>query len=365
VKTFFHLIEEVQKPGLCHRCGGCVAFCTAMNYDALEFDEDGRPRYKDVKKCIECGLCYSICPETYELDEEIKKFVSWNAPMGCVLGAHVARAIDPAIRERGTDGGVVTALLLHLLEKGFIDGAIVTKKTGLFERVPWLASTQEEIVEAAGFHFDTSHGLELFSEVYSSYSPSVFEVGLMGAKNLTQVAFVGTPCQVNTIRKIQALGIDPCRCIKIVLGLFCTGNFVFGPKQRLQMEKVCDFQWNEVAKINVKEHFIIHLHNHDVLRIPLEQLDFMKRHACRYCPDYTSEFADLSFGGLGSPQGWTTVLTRSAFGRSVLHEALGGSIEMHPAKDNPTIGREVLTKVMKWSDEKKQSAKKNRGKNRL
>ncbi|MDP1761664.1 MAG: 4Fe-4S dicluster domain-containing protein, partial [Deltaproteobacteria bacterium] len=72
MKTFSHLIQEVQDKGLCHHCGGCVAFCTAINYGALELGEDGRPRYRDKEKCIECGICYSICPEIRELDEETK-----------------------------------------------------------------------------------------------------------------------------------------------------------------------------------------------------------------------------------------------------------------------------------------------------
>ncbi|MDA8137839.1 MAG: Coenzyme F420 hydrogenase/dehydrogenase, beta subunit C-terminal domain [Desulfobacteraceae bacterium] len=363
MKTFFHLIEEIQKPGLCQQCGGCVTFCTAINYGALELDEDGKPRYKDIEKCVECGLCYSICPETHELDEEIKWLFSWQAPMGRVLDATVARAMDVPVRKQGTDGGVVTALLLHLFEKGQIDGAIVTKKIGSFQRVPWLASSREEIMEAAGFHFDTSHGLELFSERYSTYSafsPSLLEVGRMGTKRLNQVAFVGTPCQVNTIRRIQALGIDPSHSIKIVFGLFCTGNFIFNHEHRLRIEKMGGFQWNEVTKINVKEHLLIHLHNGQVRSIPLDQLDFMKRHACRYCSDYTSEFADLSFGGLGSPEDWTTVVARTPLGQSVLNKALGRAIEAFPHKEAPDIGAAALAKAMQWSEKKKQSVANNR-----
>jgi coenzyme F420 hydrogenase subunit beta len=121
MKTFIHLIQEVQEKGLCHHCGGCVAFCTAINYGALELGEDGRPRYRDKEKCIECGICYSICPEIRELDEETKNLVAWRPPLGCILGTTVARAIDPEVRSRGTDGGVVTALLLHLFERGHIE----------------------------------------------------------------------------------------------------------------------------------------------------------------------------------------------------------------------------------------------------
>ena len=199
MKTFFNLIQEVQKPGLCHHCGGCVTFCTAINYGALELDENGRPRYSDIEKCIECGICHSICPEVAELDEEMKRQLSWSAPIGRVIETTVARAKDPEVRAHGTDGGVVTALLLHLLDMGRIDGAIVSRKVGPFRRWPWLAITRDEILEAAGFHFDTMHGMTHFSKVYSSlystFSPSILELGEVAKKRLNRVAFVGTPAR--------------------------------------------------------------------------------------------------------------------------------------------------------------------------
>jgi coenzyme F420 hydrogenase subunit beta len=360
MKTFSDLIEEVQKPGFCHRCGGCVAFCTAINYGALELDEEGKPRYKSVEKCVECGLCYSICPETHELDEEVKKRAAWTPPMGCVLDSCVARASDPVIAESGADGGVVTALLLHLFDKGYIDGAIVTKKTEPFQRVPWLATTREEIMESAGFHFDTSAGLALFSELYSSYSPFALEVARMSVKRLERVAFVGTPCQVNSIRRIQALGLEPSSAIKIVLGLFCWGNFVFGPEQKRRLGEIGRFQWDEVVKINVKEDLMIHLKNKEVRRISFDQLDFMKRHACHYCPDYSAEYADLSFGSSGAPEGWTTVITRTPLGQTLLNDAIGEVIETYSHKRNPLLATEVLEKAKQWSEKKKRSAKKSR-----
>ncbi|MCK7511147.1 MAG: hypothetical protein MZV70_48525 [Desulfobacterales bacterium] len=47
---------------------------------------------------------------------------------------------------------MVTALLLHLLERGRIDGAIVTQaRSGPFSAGPFLATSSEEIKDAAGF----------------------------------------------------------------------------------------------------------------------------------------------------------------------------------------------------------------------
>ena len=130
MKSFTDLIQDVQKPGLCHRCGGCVTFCSAVNFGALELDSEGKPRYADEDKCIECGLCYTICPEIDELNEETKQHLGWSPPLGRVIETVIARATDPAIRAKATDGGVVTALLVHLFKSGRIDGAIVTRQTG-------------------------------------------------------------------------------------------------------------------------------------------------------------------------------------------------------------------------------------------
>jgi coenzyme F420 hydrogenase subunit beta len=362
MKTFSDLIEEVQKPGLCHQCGGCVTFCTAINYGALAMDEEGRPRYQDREKCIECGICYAICPEIREHEAETQKHVSWHPPMGRVIGTTVARSLDPEVRAHATDGGVVTALLLNLLDKGRIDGAIVAKKTGLFRREPWMALTRDDILAAAGFHFDTSHGMERFSEVYSTYSPSVAQLEQVTKKRLTRVAMVGTPCQIHTLRRMEVLGVVPTESIKYYFGLFCIGNFVFGEQERRQLEKLGSFKWEEVRKINLKEQLMIHLANQEVRYIPLDKLGFMKRHACNYCSDYSGEFADLSFGGIGAEEGWTTVITRSKVGGTLLAKAMGNYIEEHSLKAKPDYKKEALAKVRQYSDLKKQRARAERGK---
>ncbi len=360
MKTFFNLIQEVQKPGLCHHCGGCVTFCTAINYGALALDENGRPYFKDAQKCIECGICYEICPEITELDDVIRATAAWSEPLGRVIETTVLRARDSKVRGRGTDGGVVTALLLHLLELGRIDGAIVTRPVGLFNREPWLATSREEILEAAGFHFDTSHGMSLFSDHYSTYSPSLHELGPLNRRKLERVAFVGTPCQIKAIRKMEALKIVPTDKIKYHLGLFCTGNFSFGTEERRKLEEMGKFKWEDVRKINVKQDLLIHLQSGYVQAIPLADLDFMKREACIYCDDYSAELADLSFGGIGARDGWTTVLARTPLGRAILAESKESDIEEFAFKDNPQFATRALEIVTTWSEMKKAGARKNR-----
>jgi coenzyme F420 hydrogenase subunit beta len=359
MKTFTNLIEEVQKPGLCHRCGGCVTFCTAVNYGALELDTEGRPRYADQAKCIECGLCHTICPEIDELDVETRKSTGWTPPIGRVMETSIARATDPIIRQKATDGGVVTALLNHLFKRGRIDGAIVTKPAGPFQRIPFLAESQKDILKAAGFSFDTSHGMTRFSDNYLTYS-QIREFDPLIKKGLQRVAFVGTPCQIKAVRRMQLLGIVPSDSIKFCLGLFCSGNFVFGKKEQQKIGEIGGFQFKDVKKINIKEELIVHLNSGEVKTMLLEELEFMKRFACYFCPDYSAEYADVSFGGIGADEGWTTVITRTPAGRAIFADARAEAITGCRPDNYPTLAAQVLKKVQTWSARKKDAAAKNR-----
>lgn len=360
MKTFFNLIQEVQKPGLCHRCGGCVTFCTAVNYGALALDEDGKPRYDDMEKCIECGLCHAICPEIDEMDEETKRRAAWSAPIGRIIGTNVARAADETIRAKATDGGVVTALLLRMLERGTIDGAIVAKQTENFQRIPYLATTPEEIEAAAGFFFDTSHGMTQFSEAYMTHA-SIEAFDPMVTRGLHRVALVGTPCQITAVRRMQAMELVPSDAIKFCLGLFCSGNFVFGADEQEILAQRGGFSWDGVKKVNVKEELMIHLTSGEVKNIAMEELQTIRRYACRFCADYSAEYADLSFGGIGAEEGWTTAIVRTPLGRAAWADAKdNGNIEEFDVKKNASYSSDALESVMTWSAKKKKAAQENR-----
>ncbi|MFH1886803.1 MAG: Coenzyme F420 hydrogenase/dehydrogenase, beta subunit C-terminal domain [Pseudomonadota bacterium] len=361
MKTFYDLVREVQKPGLCHHCGGCVTFCTAINFGALTRDKTGKPVYADMEKCIECGICYMICPEIHELDEETKAHHQWSLPAGHIVETSVARSRDAGVRQRATDGGVVTAMLLHLFDAGKIEAAIVTRQTGLFQREPYLATTRREILEAAGFFFDTSHGMSLYSEQYSTYAPSIQMLGQLSRRRARRVALVGTPCQIKTIRKMETLGIVPTDAIHYFLGLFCSGNFLFGAEERQKLEALGGFHWGDVRRVNVKDELMIHLDSGRVKSLPLDQLGFMQRYACQYCDDYSSEYADISFGGVGSADGWTTVITRSPLGRAAFaHARSEGVVEAFPREENPVFATQAEAAVIGKSEQKRARAARNR-----
>ena len=360
MKTFDSLIQEVIEPGLCHRCGACVAFCSSINYGALELDSEGKPRYADKDKCIEGGLCYTICPEIEELNEETRQSVAWTAPIGRVADISIARATDPTIRHSATDGGVVTALLVHLFRKGRIDSAVVTKQVEPYRRRSFLAATEEEIRSAAGFFFDTSYGMKSVSDHYSNFS-QVGEFNPMDSKGFHRVAFVGTPCQIQAVRKMQTLSIYPSDSVKYCLGLFCSGNFTFGEKEREKIARIGSFQWENVKRINIKEDLIVHLKSGEVITVMLSDLESLKRHACNFCADYSAEYADISFGGIAAEEGWTTVVARTPLGRAAFAHARGEQdVEISPQAKDPGFSSKVNAKVQEWSKKKRERSVTNR-----
>jgi coenzyme F420 hydrogenase subunit beta len=334
IKTFRDLQEEVILKGLCGKCGGCVSFCSAGTLHALEMGEDDLPRFADEQKCLACGICYMICPSTSELDAEVRRKFGWGTPAKISRAVRSARTTDEAIREEATDGGVVTSLLLYMLDRHLIDGAIVSRKTSLFGREPMIATTREDLIAAAGSHFGGSAHLEELGSKYTTYSPTLSAVKGLESEHFHRTAMVGTPCQIHSIRKMQSLGILPAHIISYTIGLFCMENFLFDTAGREKLEEKLGIHFEDIAKLNIKEDVIISLNDGRTIHVPFEQVDEMARPACLVCTDFANEYADLSVGGLGSPAGYTTVLVRTERGERLLYDALNhGYIEERECKD--------------------------------
>jgi len=365
VKTFHDLEKEVQRYNFCGKCGGCVAFCSADNLGALKMGPGGMPVFADEEKCLKCGICYMICPNTRDLDEELKKKTKWEPPIGPIKDLVSAQTTNPTVGERCTDGGVVTSLLLYLLDNHMIDGALVSKSDGPFHRGPVLATSGEEVVSASGSHYDESFSIVELGSQYSTYSPAMQELKSLRKGLIDRVAMVGTPCQIHTVRKMQVLGIIPSDVIKYCFGLFCMENFSFNDIQLRHLEKQYGFDLAQVSKVNVKEDFFIYLNNGRVIHIPFEEIDSIARPACLVCPDFSAEFSDISFGGLGSPEGYTTVLLRSERGKMVYRGALAAGYIKEKRYSSSEKARADLIKLQKmvldFSQRKKERALKNRG----
>ena len=324
VKNFEDLIEEVHQKGICQQCGGCVSFCNSMEYDVIGYKEpNSPPEFINKENCLKCGICYHICPQTHVLDEDLNKTFNLldfsSMPLSNICDLYSCQSVDYDFLSKGTDGGVVNALLNFMFEEKLIDGAIVTKTKAPFSREPFFAKNKEDLLSTSGLKLGISHQLDEVQR-YHSYSTSLPKISSAKFKKL---AVVGTPCQIYTIRCMQNLGIIPSHNIEFCLGLFCYENFEFDQRKVKQFEKEFNIKFEDIEKIKIKKDLILHLKGRkSLMHIPFEDLKDYMRPACNACSDFTNVYADVSFGGLGSPESFTTVITRTKKGRKLLAEAL-------------------------------------------
>lgn len=199
-------------PWVCCQCGVCVALCPSKALQA-PVSRHGY-RYPTVcgDRCTRCGLCAQVCPGPGVVTDggygQPAESPGVYGPVeSCVLGW----AKDPQLRHAASSGGVVTALLLSLLETGQLKGAIVTDlgAEGCLART-YLARKPEQILGARGSKYMITSVEQALEQVMAA------EDG--------PFAMVGLPCQVRGVRK--ALDCLPRLRGKIGLyiALFCAGT---------------------------------------------------------------------------------------------------------------------------------------------
>nr|MDP9442374.1 4Fe-4S dicluster domain-containing protein [Actinomycetota bacterium] len=151
------LYAEVVTSGLCTGCSGCVVACP---HDVLGYN-DGDGVYKPFHleeelgpdNCIHgekgCTSCTRACPRFRAWEPEIDNhlFGRTRRPdemAGISKDIILARASEEMVHKMGQDGGLVSAILIWCLEKGYIDAALVSYLEGdksTWKAVPGVART--------------------------------------------------------------------------------------------------------------------------------------------------------------------------------------------------------------------------------
>ena len=156
------------------------------------------------------------------------------------------------------------------------------------------------------------------------------------------IAVVGTPCQIMSIRKMQELSILPAHIVKYTLGLFCNLNFSFNAEARKKLEDKFDFSFNDVERLNVKENLIVQLKNNQIKYIDFKDIHEFARPACFACRDFSNVYADISFGGLGSKEGYTTAVIRTKIGKKLYDNALREGYIQEPSELNTSVKKSEI-----------------------
>lgn len=335
-KGWQELDTHIIQTNKCVYCGACGAFCANIKFD---FDkeipiEDGS--CKDINTCRDgFGLCYNLCPKTEIEQIPVSLLDKWvfgkehDKILGHYLDIKSVKLTEKAREKIPNHAGPLTGLLWVAMQNGLIDAAIITNKDENFRPFPMIAKNEQDLFKGAGFK--------------PSQSPTISLVGNAINKGFTNIAVVGTPCQIQALRKLQNhpdFDYEAYDLVSLAIGTFCFGTF---HNQRLsEVFEENKIQPNEIKKIETdKLNFKLKITlNSSTKEIPLNYLyDKAIRKACFSCSDYTSSFADISVGQFGSEGGWNTVIIRTERGKEIYDLAIKQKIiEISPLdKDDETL----------------------------
>jgi len=335
------LAKSVVATGKCVGCGTCVVVCPL---NCLEYGEE-KPSL--IKECKVCGICAQTCPQYEWSLTKTENFVfgrerKSEEEFGIYRRLVIAQAKDDKVLKVCQDGGVVTALLTFASEKGLIDGAIAAgiSQEKPFHPIPKLATTLGEILECAGTKY--------------SYSPNLLALAEGVKQKKASMAFVGTPCQIRAIRKMQMFGLKKYTAsLKFLIGLMCSECFTYEGLMEKHIRGALSLNLSGIRKMNIKGKMLVTTES-GVKTVSLAEAKQYARKSCSFCDDFSSELADVSVGGLGL-EGWTFVVLRSRMGEEVFAEAeKAGVLKTRPIEKDEF----ALDLLVKLSKKKRTSANK-------
>jgi coenzyme F420 hydrogenase subunit beta len=215
------------------------------------------------------------------------------------LTARVAESI-PGVQ----DGGVVSALLIELLESGEIDGALVAKPS---ESEPWkgvahLAQRREEVVACAGSFYNQTLALGHLDLKKYDLPPK------------PRIALVGTPCEIQGLRAMQqrpfSWGASQVDAVVLTVALLCTKSFDYEGLMLREIEAQRGIPLQEIAKIDIirGKLYLYDDAGATLLEEPIRDFHSAALKGCDECADFLGVAADISVGSVGSEDGYSSVL---------------------------------------------------------
>ena len=293
----------------CVFCGSCISLCPRIGMnerepELLEYDP-------------ECSTCFRYCPRTYFPTEMFEKeLFNGDAKKSYSIGHYqklvAAKSNDETVLKSAQNGGVVSSLLIHALESGLIDGVLLTDKDDKWFPKPVIARTPDEILSCVGSKYTISPTLITYREAIRELK-------------LEKLAFVGVPCQINAVRKLQLSSplSDVYGKFKLIIGLYCLSNYTYDLLKTFVQGEL-GIPLSAVKKFDVSNgDFYVYKKDGLVKQVPIGKTNQFKWSSCQYCKDYSAELADIAVGSAGTlTNDWNSVLLRTDIGVKVFNDAV-------------------------------------------
>ncbi|MCQ2754258.1 MAG: Coenzyme F420 hydrogenase/dehydrogenase, beta subunit C-terminal domain, partial [bacterium] len=173
---------KVQKN--CTGCTACICVCPQNAIVAKEDNNGFIFPVIDNQKCVNCGLCNTVCP--------IVKKKSINVGQSQI---YAVVNTDDNIRMNSSSGGAFYEIASHFIDVGgIVYGVAMSDDSKKAEHIK--ATTKSDLLKILGSKYLQSDITGIFYDVKSEL------------KKGTKVLFSGTPCQVNGLKAYLRTNYD-------------------------------------------------------------------------------------------------------------------------------------------------------------
>jgi coenzyme F420 hydrogenase subunit beta len=369
--SFKQMMNEVVAFGSCCECGTCVLVCPHNVIDYIDSKpqqvakKNGAFDFCGISEGIGCDVCAQVCPRLGIREFDMRDAVHPMEPgvyegmFGRYRRVVAARCKDPEILARCQDGGVVTAILCHGLREGIFDGACVSAADETLPAAPKpkVVTTVEEAIGSASSWY--------------TYCPNDLALADAERMGLKKVCFVGVPCQITPVRKIQLADagyLDNGRkkdkhierqtkflkgfgeIVDFTVGLLCTEVFTYEGLMVQKIQEEMGIPLTDVKKFNVKGKVLVYKKDGEVVEMSLHKSQEYARPECHHCGDFTAELSDISCGGVACMD-WTITVLRSARGEALFDDMVArGLLETRPMEEFENSMKVMLRLTRKQRD---------------
>ncbi len=369
--TFKQMMNEVVAFGSCCECGTCVLVCPHNVIDYIDSKpkqvakKDGVFDFCGISQGIGCDVCAQVCPRLGIREFDMRDAVHPKDPgvyegmFGRYRRVVAARCTDPAILARCQDGGVVTAILCHGLREGLFDGACVSAADETMPAAPKprVVTTVDDAIGSASSWY--------------TYCPNNLALADAERMGLKKVCFVGVPCQITPVRKIQQADTAFLRngrkkekhlerqtkflkgfgeIVDFTVGLLCTEVFTYEGLMVQKIQEEMGIPLTDVKKFNVKGKVLVYKKDGEVVEMSLHKSQEYARPECHHCGDFTAELSDISCGGVACMD-WTITVLRSARGEALFDDMVArGLLETRPMEEFENSMKVMLRLTRKQRD---------------
>lgn len=206
------VLTRVARGDLCAGCGACAGLAPSTVTMAESVSGFLRPVQKAPLTPAEEASIATSCPGLGQriVADGRQDDVLW----GPYFSMRTGYATDPALRLAASSGGVLSAILVYLLDSGTID-AVVTNGPDPIHPV---RNKTRVVTDSAG----------VMAAAGSRYAPSAPLAGLAGylAENRAtgrRFALVGKPCDAAALRAVATRDPEVAVTFPVILSFFCAG----------------------------------------------------------------------------------------------------------------------------------------------